>query len=495
MTIHNTHVQLSDELDTLYTHDTTITKNGKYILWTENDDYIFSWIDLSKCPKMLDSSLAVNGDKPSLPEGLVCKYSTDENMVRDEPIASYIYTSEDDRVYILTMESETRIYVIHLSTATLQCCLIPDAPHRVCQFFIGTWPKSGNRMLMMYCMDNTIYSYQLDLWINHSRTTHHMYTNNITSYNMDNNVSSSIGSSIVSSVGSSANNSRNTEEITIYFIEEHSHYAINGWIYHYLPLTIIQGHRVVFYDGWNLCCINLENKKWDKERKNIYADTIHPILRKRIDISSDNTYIYVVFFNGTISQYKISPELKCICHYNIQTYPYSKLPLSWLEYMNPPHADPCHIQLKEDVPIIPILPPLDSNRYFIGHEILENIADDMYGANTANTWRLLDTTTGPIIYKTSLEYIQPLEYIEARGDMICYRCNNRIITIANLDMPLTYRNSKYFPTIYRLLISGQYYKEAPEVIRRVSQLPYELIKMIYKHINLASAIKQCGLVS
>lgn len=481
-TVQHKRVRLSQELDTIHTYNASITKDGKYLLCTQNNDYGFAWIDLSRltippkcdnlnipCQTSPNNSNTTNATNAinilhTLDEDWVWKHYIDEDVIQGEPISTHIYTTDDKRLYILTADVNPLIYIIHLPTSTLEYCLTTDMEHWTCKGFVDVWPSTGHKMLMVYGMDNTVYSYHLDMLshLNSKQQTLQSLPTDTTMQNDMNNILS-------------------------YTIYANSKYCISGWVFRHLPLVVIQGCRVIFHDGYQLCSINLEKQEWERKRSNaISGITMHPGITKRMEVSNDERYIYVLFFNGMISQYRSNKSLDCIAHYSVKLHPFSQTPMPWPEYMDMRYLDEHSSHVEPGVPVINIQPPIESNKYFVGYKILESIADESYGVSTANTWRILNTNMGIVIYKNKLEYIQSLEYIKCDAELIYYRCGDRLITFANLDMPLTPHTYKYFPPLFQNIIMGIYCEDTSDIIKNVSRLPLEIIEIICSYISLSS---------
>lgn len=481
MAILHTRVKLSEELDQISTYDANITSDGHYLIWTQNDGYELAWVNLSRY--LPDSD-------PLAHDIWVWKHHTHTNLVHGELITNHIYTDSDQRVYILTHESEPRIYVLHLPSSTIECCLIADAEQWVCRLFVGIWPDSGQLMLTLYCMDNVLYSYRIDTWLQQSSrlTISHTPTDDIQpSIDTTHSISTRV-----------------QHAIPVYYLKTDSEFCISGWVFRHLPLTVIQGCRAIFHDGRKLCAINLERKVWDRQHGDQPSTiTMHPGITKRIELSCDNKYVYVMFFNGTISQYRNNRQLDCVGHYSIQLHPFSRTPLPWPEYMNEQYLDIHSSHIEPGAPVIAVRPPIANNKYFINHTALETIADQQYSnacdTYGVNTWRLLNTSMGRILYRNPLEFIQPLGYIKSsihsrNNDSSCitYRCADKIMQFANLDMPLNRRTLHYFPTPYQYIARGHSWLEAPEIIQWVCSLPLELIELVGNYITLSDAILHIG---
>lgn len=464
MTILHERVLLATELDHIQSLDVTITENNKYLLWTQNSGYSMAWIDLSR--------MTSNKHTNDATKEWVWKHYTDNNMVSGEPISHYIYSSIDDRLYLLTTESEIKIYIIHLPTSTLQCILVANIDHLPCRVFVGQWPLSGHMMLTLYCMDNVLYSYHLDPYIYHetwdcinNASTKHKYT-------------------------------YSNNQIHTYRIAEHCKFAISGWVYRYLPLIVIQGNRAVFYDGHQLCAINLETQTWDVARNDAYQDmAIYHRTTKRTSISSDGKYVFVILYNGTILQYLTNKTMDCVGKYKIEIHPFSKTPQPWPQYMydEPYNLDRSIIDLHYtnytvSKPTIIIRPPITDNKYFVSYNDLESMADSKYTPVGVNTWRFLFIGKYLMLYKNKSQYIEPINYISHNTHVIHYISHDKLITFANLNMPLTHSTMSFFPKEYKYLACGVSHDTTPSIINMMSQLPMELIVIICKYITLADVI-------
>lgn len=472
---------LNNVLDNIHTHDSIITNDNRYIMWIQNDCFSFAWIDLNSNTH-ISPTIIKTSQLDTLCNQMVWVHYTADNLVQGEPIVSYKYTNDDSRVYLLTSESEPRIFIINLNTAVVETCLIANSDQWVCRFFINIWPRTGHRMITLYCMDNVLYSYRIDNLLKASTSSHQLSSHT----NMD-----------------------------IHFIKEKTEFSINGWVYRYLPLIMIRGCCAAFHDGYQLCIINLDTCKWLKPNTsdNIRNTSMYCRVTKRMALSSDEKYIYVIFFNGTISQYRISNNTQCIAHYNIKLHPFSRTPLPWPTYTTDNYLDNLNYYMEPNTPIIIIRPPLlkqNSGDFFISHNDLETIADSKYGSASANTWRILDTENGRIIYKNRSQYIQTFNFIKSCSHRISYRCADKIINIANLDMPLTRHTYIYFPLKYQRLITRKYihidnmhdvienndiciYDDWQDVnivniIKKICTLPFELIEVICQYITLTDVI-------
>ena len=412
-------------LNSIISIDSFISKDNKYLIWLSENRYNINWLNIellllnknelnnqtnnqtnnllnnqlnNKTNNLLNNQLNKNilneylnykvninnYDCNYLPDILVTYYCInihDSHIALNEPISCYEY--KNNFLHILTRESENVVYEFNLQKNILSNKYTINTHYDIIKFYV----TNNKNIILAYCLDNTIQIFKVN----------------------DNNEISNINS-----------------------IE------IPGWIYYFSPVAFFNDTKLALYCG-ALCVYDLLNNVWIK-KENIMPENRREYQIKKINISSDEKYIFLTYFNKHVEQYD-TDNFKLVGKYFIDNTKYNAL--STLLDMK--------INYKlQDEHIFNLI--IDYKKYILDNS---NIHPNKYKnlQNLSRDYVLVKSKLNTFIMNFNLDIISKESTIDISNECIELLDNNRLIKFVNFDSGLKFDNYKFFPEKIRNLFN------------------------------------------
>ena len=317
-----------------------------------------------------------------MPDILVTYYCiniNDPHIALNEPISSYEY--KNNFLHILTRESENIVYEFNLQQNILSNKYTINTHFDIIKFYV----TNNKKIILAYCLDNTIQIFNI---------------------NEDNEISN------INSI------------------------EIPGWIYYFSPVAFFNDTKLALYCG-ALCIYDLLNNVWIK-KEDVLPENMREYHIKKINISSDEKYIFLTYFNKYVEQYD-TDNFKLIGKYFIDNTKYKTLSTLLdikIDYkLQDEHIFNIIIDYQKYISD-------DNNIYPNKYKKLQNLNRD---------YVLVKSKSNTFIINFCLDIISKENTIDISNECIELLDNNRLIKFVNFDSGLKFDNYKYFPKKIRNL--------------------------------------------
>ena len=203
-----------------------------------------------------------------LPNLIVSYYCiNNETHELDEPISCYKY--KNNFLHILTSESQNIVYEFDLIQNIFTHNYTINTHYDILIFYV----TNDKSKILAHCLDNTIQIFSI-------------------------------------------NDDKNVENI--------NSIEIPGWVYYFSPIAFFNDTKLALYCG-SLCIYDLHNNKWiKKEEIDIASKKEYHI--KKISISKDERYIFLIYFNKYVEQYETN-TFQLVGKYYIDKFKYEAISL------------------------------------------------------------------------------------------------------------------------------------------------------------------------
>tara|TARA_Y100000816_G_C26102346_1_gene584614 strand:+ start:1225 stop:2664 length:1440 start_codon:yes stop_codon:yes gene_type:complete len=391
-------INLHHLLSSIIFIDSYISKDNKYLIWLSDNKYNVNWlslefININDCTNnntnntinslnISNNNEIIKYKKYSkiindytcyyLPNIQVTYYCINIQLALDEPISCYEYNNE--YLYVLTSESENIVYEFDLKINKLSNKYTINTHYNVIKLYI----TNDRKTILAYCLDNTIQIFNID----------------------------------------DENNVNNVNSI-----------EIPGWIYYFSPVAFFNDTKLALYCG-SLCIYDLQNNVWIKKEQINYENKKEYHIKK-INISFDEKYIFLTYFNKYIEQFE-TENFTMIGKYYIDNMLFnlkSSFKNNKINYKI------------QDINIFSIFSSYNSfiESLYVYPKKYKEIS------NLLNNYILIKNNNNIFIIDDNFDIIMKVNTIQSAKDKIELLDNNRLIKFVNHDSYLNINNYMYFP--------------------------------------------------